>query len=259
MLELWHEWNSVHSYRVRIVLAEKRLAWVDHNVELLAFDNLKPAYLRINPDGVVPTLVHDGVPLYDSSVICEYLDEVFAEPPLKPADARARAAMRRWAKVHDELAHPALRDASFQLLYKPYLARMPHDELVERLRHHPRPERRAKFLAGARTEIDWSVIGSSVAACKSVALRIEQALNERAWLVGDAFTLADVAMAPFAERVVNLGMECVWETLPRGAAWAGRLLARNSVAESRPPDRYRLPRPSHEHIERLRQIARGAS
>lgn len=255
MIELWHEWNSVHSYRVRIVLAEKRLAWVDHTIELLAFDNLKPEYLRINPDGVVPTLVHDGAPIYDSSVICEYLDEVFPDPPLRPADPQARAAMRRWAKVHDEAAHPALRDASFQLLYKPYLARIPHDELVERLRLHPRPERRAKFLVGAKAEIDWSVIAASMAACKGIAQRIDRAIDDQTWLAGSAFTLADAAMAPFAERLVNLGLDCLWDELPRGQAWAKRLLARESVAGARPPERNRLPPPSSEQRTEIQRLA----
>lgn len=255
MIELWHEWNSVHSFRARIVLGEKKLAWVDRTIELLAFDNLQPAYLRINPEGVVPTLVHDGVPIYDSSIICEYLDEVFPDPPLKPADATARAAMRRWAKIHDEAAHPALRDASFQLLYKPYLARMPHDQLVDRLRHHPRPERRAKFLIGARADIDWTVIEASLRACRAIAQRIDQAIAGGPWLAGEAFTLADIAMAPFAERIGNLGMEFLWDDLPRGQAWALRLLARGSVAGARPPERYQLPRPSRQQLDELQRLA----
>lgn len=254
MIELWHEWNSVHSFKVRIALAEKALLWADHTVQLLAFENLRPEYLRINPDGVVPTLVHDGRAIYDSSVICEYLDDVFPQASLRPADARARAAMRRWPKFHDEIVHPALRDASFQLLYKPYLARIPSDELQERLRHHPRPERRAKFLVGARAEIDWTVLTDALNACLAIARRIDSALDDgRDWLVDDAFTLADVAMAPFAERIVNLGVEFLWDTLPRGRAWATRLLARDSVARSCPPARYRLPRPPDEQIARIRQ------
>ena len=60
MLELWHEWNSVQSFKVRVVLAEKDLAWTEHRIELLKFDHLQPQYLSLNPNGVVPTLVHDG-------------------------------------------------------------------------------------------------------------------------------------------------------------------------------------------------------
>ncbi len=113
MIELWHEWNSVHSYRVRIVLAEKRLAWVDHTIELLAFDNLKPEYLRINPDGVVPTLVHDGAPIYDSSVICEYLDSKHRGDKLFPA-----SGARRWKALRLQAIGDGILDAALLARYE---------------------------------------------------------------------------------------------------------------------------------------------
>ena len=95
MLELWHEWNSVHSFKVRVVLAEKRLDWVERRLELLKFEHLRPEYLRLNPNGVVPTLVHDGRVVLESSVICQYLDEAFPARALMPADpaGRARASL----------------------------------------------------------------------------------------------------------------------------------------------------------------------
>src|SRR4026207_2005466 len=105
MMELWHEWNSVQSFKVRIVLAEKDLAWTARPVALLKFEHLRPEYLRLNPNGVVPTLVHDGEVVLESSVICQYLDEVFSEPALMPADPYARAQARTWLKVFDEIAH----------------------------------------------------------------------------------------------------------------------------------------------------------
>lgn len=61
-----------------------------------------PEYLRINPNGVIPALIHDGRPLFESGTICEYLDEVFPEPPLRPDDAYGRAAMRNWVRHADE-------------------------------------------------------------------------------------------------------------------------------------------------------------
>jgi glutathione S-transferase len=81
MLELWHEWNSVQSFKVRVVLGEKDLAWTDHRIELLKFDHLQPQYLSLNPNGVVPTLVHDGRVMLESSIICQYLDETSPNPP----------------------------------------------------------------------------------------------------------------------------------------------------------------------------------
>ena len=124
MIELWHEWNSVQSFKVRVVLAEKKLPWTEHRIELLKFEHLQPHYLTLNPNGVVPTLVHNGRVVIESSVICEYLDETFAQPALMPKDPYLRAQARAWLKVFDELAHPAIRQASFELLYRPLLARM---------------------------------------------------------------------------------------------------------------------------------------
>jgi glutathione S-transferase len=60
MIELWHEWNSVQSFKVRVVLAEKDLQWTARRVDLLKFEQLQPDYLHLNPNGVVPTLLHDG-------------------------------------------------------------------------------------------------------------------------------------------------------------------------------------------------------
>ena len=263
-LALWHEWNSVHSYKVRIVLAEKDLAWTSHPLELLRFEHLAPEYLAINPDAVVPTLIHDGQALFDSTPICEYLDECFAEPALMPRDARMRLQIRRWLKYHDDIAHAAVRDASFQLLYKPVLAAMPRYDLEELVALHPRPERRRKFLDGANPQIDWDVLLTASCASLVVARRINARLEEIAggqhWLEGEAFTLADVAMAPFAERIANLGCGFFWDGLDAGAAWSHRLLSRPSIHSTRPPQAFRLRTPDDATISELRmRLAARAS
>jgi glutathione S-transferase len=74
-------------------------------------DHLKPEYLKLNPNGVVPTLVHDGAPIIDSSVICEYLDEVFPQRSTTPPDAFGRAQMRAWQRYIEEVPTPATRYA----------------------------------------------------------------------------------------------------------------------------------------------------
>ena len=69
------------------------LDWVSHVMHFATRDHLQPEYLELNPNGVVPTLVHDGEPIIESSVICEYLDDVFPEPPLSPSDALGKARL----------------------------------------------------------------------------------------------------------------------------------------------------------------------
>ena len=90
MIDLYHAPQSTCSQKVRICLAEKGLEWIDHRVNLAKNENLTPEYLALNPNGVVPTLVHDGEPIIDSSVICEYLDEVFPVNSTTPPDALGR-------------------------------------------------------------------------------------------------------------------------------------------------------------------------
>src|SRR5215471_18332184 len=85
---------STCSQRVRFVLNAKGLPFAEVKLDLLAGDQLKPDYLALNPNGVVPTLDHDGAIIIDSSVIIEYLDEISPNHSFTPEDPVARARMR---------------------------------------------------------------------------------------------------------------------------------------------------------------------
>ena len=67
--------NSVCCQKVRITLVEKGLTWEARKVDLFKTEQYDPQYLKLNPKGVVPTLVHDGTPVIESTLICEYLDD----------------------------------------------------------------------------------------------------------------------------------------------------------------------------------------
>jgi len=98
MLELYNAPQSTCSQKVRLTLAEKSLDFVEYKLKLFQNDQLKPEYLKLNPNGVVPTLVDAGVPIIDSSVIMEYLDEEYPTTRLSPCDAKERARMRAWLR-----------------------------------------------------------------------------------------------------------------------------------------------------------------
>src|SRR5438105_856713 len=102
MLTLYDFGNSVCCQKVRITLVEKGLTWESRRVDLFKTEQYDPEYLKLNPKGVVPTLVHDGTPVIESTLICEYLDDTFPDPPLVPKDPAERARMRLWSKFVDE-------------------------------------------------------------------------------------------------------------------------------------------------------------
>lgn len=239
MLELWHEWNSVHSFKVRVALAEKDLSWADRRVDLLRLEHLQPAYLKLNPDGVVPTLVHEGQVVLGSSVICQYLDDAFPVPALLPPAPLLRARCRSWLKYFDDHVHPPIRRASFELLYRPRLAATKaRSEFLERLRSHPDRRRAEAFAKAIERGEDPQAVAESVKAFEAIISKIETAL-EQDWLSGPAFGMADVAMAPFVERLDSLSLNRLW-SLPRGLAWTRRLMQRSAVQLSRAPSAYRL-------------------
>ena len=107
MLELYHYDHSSAAQKIRIALAEKRLEWVSHHLDtsVAKREHFSPEYLKINPRGIVPTLVHDGLVIRESQVILEYLEDAFPQNPLLPVSPYDRAQMRLWTKLVDEGLH----------------------------------------------------------------------------------------------------------------------------------------------------------
>ena len=103
MLELYHSGLTTCSKQIRLCLREKGLDYKSNYIELWNYENLNKDYLQLNEVGVVPTLEHDGVPVRNSFVIAEYIEDVFPEPPLIPSSALACAKMRLWTWTADDL------------------------------------------------------------------------------------------------------------------------------------------------------------
>ena len=100
-MKLYGFWRSLASFRVRIALNLKGIAFEETVVDLLAGQQLADGYKGVNPQAVVPALLDDdGAPLFQSLAILEYLDETHPEPPLLPKAPRGRARVRGLAHDH---------------------------------------------------------------------------------------------------------------------------------------------------------------
>ena len=91
MLKLFTAQNSICTQKVFLTLIEKGLEWQSEYLDLFKNEQYRPEYLRLNPKGVVPTLIHEGRPVIESSLICEYLDQSFPKPSLVPVSVVARS------------------------------------------------------------------------------------------------------------------------------------------------------------------------
>src|SRR5580704_8514172 len=150
MFTLYNAPQSTCSQRVRFVLNAKRLPFTEVKLDLLAGDQLAPDYLKLNPNGVVPTLDHDGDIVIDSAVIGEYLDEIAPEPEdFTPPEPLARARMRALIHFIDEMPAAAIRVPTFNLAFLPRFAAMSEEEFVAFAQS--KPLRKEFMLAMGRT------------------------------------------------------------------------------------------------------------
>ena len=230
MLELYHWYASTCSKRVRICLAEKGLDWTSHHIRLDRGEQFDPDYVKLNPAGVIPTLIHDGKILTESLFIMEYLDDVFPEPSLRPADPIERHQMRIWMDRSENVLHRSVNVISFirQGRYKRYEG-MTEEELQEAFSQQPDMQRRAILENRVRNGVTQADMDFAEARIAEIFDDMEERLSDgRPWLCGDGFSLADISYAPFIERFQANQMDKLvdWNTRPNLGGWWARVQER---------------------------------
>ena len=189
-------------------------------LDLLAGDQLKPDYLALNPNGVVPTLDHDGAVVIDSSVIIEYLDEIAPEPEnFTPADPVERAKMRALMRFIDEMPAAAVRVPTFNLAFLPRFAAMSEEQFIAFA--ESKPLRKEFMLAMGRKGFPQKDMDAALDRLARTYERMDDAIAQSAgpWLQGKRPTLADVALMPAIVRMADLGLDTMWQDKPRVARW----------------------------------------
>ncbi|MFZ3311336.1 MAG: glutathione S-transferase family protein [Xanthobacteraceae bacterium] len=227
-VELYHFWSSVCSVRCRMALEEKGVPWISRYIDLFKFDQMKPDYLAINPRGMVPTLVHDGQPIRESSVINEYIDAAFSGPALTPPDPLGAARMREFVFLCDE-GFTAIAKLTLVKYILPKLRnRWGDDELRKQAARRPTKFYQDFHGRAVRGEITNEELAMARATIDELLDQLEHALAAGPWIVGETFTLADISIAPYMFRLAALGADQFWSAArrPRVNAWYRELAAR---------------------------------
>jgi len=261
-LTLYHAAYSTCSQKVRLVLAEKRLEFTSHQISFAKNEQLDPAYLKINPSGVVPSLVHDGDVVTDSSVIVEYLEEMFPSPALAPDTAKDRAKMRSWLRFMEEVPTKAVRIPSFQTVFLPTLRLIKRKGAFQK--EADQRTLRQGFYGKMRQGEGFSdpEIAESQQHLAMTIARIETALARGPWVMGDQLTLVDLTLAPLIDRMLDLNMLDHFEGADRTLDWMQRLQDRPSYDQAFFKGSRLSERPEFQYA-RLRnwfgrQLAKGA-
>jgi glutathione S-transferase len=215
--------NSVCCQKVRITLRAKGLGWKAIPVNLFTAEQYDPNYLKLNPKGVVPTLVHDGKPIIESTLICEYIDETFPRPPkLIPADPWQQSRMRLWSKFVDEGLFDGVTELSFSAMFRERMRTMPEEIRQRRFRNVGDPRRTDRFKSTYELGVQSPFVVHAVAAYERAFKLLEQTLADTGgpWILGADPSLADINLMPFAARLDYLGLLDLWiGSRPRVQAW----------------------------------------
>jgi glutathione S-transferase len=213
------------SQKVRLCLEEKGLEWTSHYIDLTRNDHFTPEYVAINPKAQVPTLVHDGVVIIESSDVIDYLDRAFPKPPLRPSSPGDLELTYRWLKLWDDtqihlktLSHHHLFGRSRVEQIRPELesaaAIVKNDDLITFLKEYVSDE--GLSLERVQTATKW--VGG-------VLVELDARLGDHEWLAGDAFSLADIAWCIDIHRFQLMKFPM---TYPALLGWYGRIEARPS-------------------------------
>jgi glutathione S-transferase/RNA polymerase-associated protein len=196
MLTLYDDVFSPYARKVRIALYEKGIPF--ERVRALTGDCNRTDFLHVNPRAEVPALVEDGFMLYDSTIICEYLEDRYPEPPIYPREPRMRSRCR----LIEDLADTQL-DAA---LYAVAVVELGRGE------QHP-----AMHATAARD-------------LERIYAELEQRLDGDAFFCG-SYSLADIAVLPHVMAAMFLGFGVDAERFPRLCAWLDRVQQRPAVVQ----------------------------
>ena len=269
MLKLYHHGSSVCAAKVRMYMHEKGLNWEGHYLDILAGDQFNPEYMKLNPKAVVPTLVHDNNVICDSTVICEYIEDMFKDNPLRPTDALERTKVLYWTKAVDEELHPACGFVTFLCSHRHIVLRLGEEGVKQFLDSTPAFSVTANWHKTKKTIVTQGF--EAPGAPEKIKLydlylqKMEDVLADRNWLAGENFTFADIALTPYVNRLDMMALSGIWKNgrLPRVTDWFYRIQERPSFKpsfldwcpENLTNDLKKLGSQSWPNIARILQIA----
>ncbi len=251
-LELYHWEPNGACGRVMIALKEKGLDFKSHYVDVLAFEQHRPEFLKLSETGEVPILVHDGHALNEASYICEYIEEAFPQNPLMPKDTMERWAARVWQKYVDDYLAASISDLAWMALEQKAFKNRDKAVLDKAVAKVPTKERRDHWTKSIEGVSDDTMQRSRERAEEAIA-RIESDLKGKSWLAGPSYSLADLSVFPYVNYLPNIASDIAnAQKAPRAMDWLKRMRERPAVKAAlgmaKRPDPYTTAAPGPEHV-----------
>lgn len=235
-LKYYHAEPLANSLKSMAPLKEKGLDYESVYVDLHKFEQHQPWFTAINPEGQVPVLDHDDTIITHTTVINEYLEDVFpdaqpADGPLRPRDAVGAARMRYWNKFVDEQVMNFVSMHGWHRMVGVIARGIESGEFEKLLENIPLPDQRKKW-ATARSGFSEADLAHATSKIEYAVDKVERQLAESPWLAGETYTLADINFYSHCGMMVERmfpEME-IGKRAPRLVEWRERVTARPGMA-----------------------------
>lgn len=224
-VHLYHSGLSNCAMRVRMTLEEKSVPWTSHHFDLTKKEHITPEYFGINPNGVVPTLVHDGAVIIESNDIIDYIDKTFPNPPLRPSDAALLEDMYWWMKSAVEIHVKAVKTFIY---FNKMQGRMKQTEQQKKAYEslQTNKELLAFHKRSSGSGFTQEDADAAAAILDEFFAEANRRLQTQEWLVGEQFTLADITWVPLHFTLSGAGYD--FNRFPAVEAWVRRIHQRPS-------------------------------
>ena len=226
-LHLYHGAISNCSMRVRMTLIEKDLPWTSHHLDLKKKENISDDYFGINPNGLVPSLVDNGVVHIESNDIIDYLDEKYPEPSLRAAD---NDGMMEWLRLAASIHVPAVKPYVYATIIAPKVKKTAEEEAkyAALQKNQELKSFHAKHAGGK--QFGGDDFARAEAKLNECFDKLEAALSANEWIMGDQVSLADISWIPLHFVLIGCGYPFE-ETYPNITRWAKAFEAKDSFQE----------------------------
>jgi GST-like protein len=233
MLTIYHWEPNANSGKPIMAAMEKGVAFESRYLDMLRFEQHSAEYLRINPNGTLPAMVHDGVLVPESTAMMEYVDAAFEGPPLRPGDAFERWRMRWWCRFLDQFLGPSISMMGWKYFVGPAVQGRDPQELRDHLERIPLEERRIAWSKAIYSAFSEEELTESVRRIAFGVQELEGALATRPWLAGESFSIADIAGFCMLAGLPVMSPDVVNDDrTPYLLRWLRRLYARPAIRES---------------------------
>ncbi len=229
----YHAEPVANSLKSMIPLFEKGIEFTSRYVDLHKFEQHEDWFKAINPEGQVPVLDHDGIIITHTTVINEYLEDVFPDVPLRPRDAEGAARMRYWNKFIDEHVMNFVSLHGWHRMVTVIARGIENGEFEKLMARIPLPDQRKKWQ-DARSGYEQKDLDHATNKVQQAVDKVNAQLEKTEWLAGNEYTLADINFYSHCGMMIERMFPemDVANRAPALVAWRDRMTARPGVKKA---------------------------